>query len=81
MKRISMMQPSPPFRSFPVCCLREGLPLGVPAEYDAFQYIHQVPGGMITNLTFMLSQRGMEDRLEEVLDEISVIREELGYRS
>ena len=58
---------------------REGLPLGVPAEYDAFQYIHQVPGGMITNLTFMLSQRGMEDRLEEVLDEISVIREEWGY--
>jgi oxaloacetate decarboxylase alpha subunit len=58
---------------------REGLPLGVPAEYDVFQYIHQVPGGMITNLEFMLSQRDMGDRLEEILDEISVIREEWGY--
>jgi oxaloacetate decarboxylase alpha subunit len=34
---------------------------------------------MITNLKFMLSQRGMEHRLEEVLEEISVIREEWGY--
>jgi oxaloacetate decarboxylase alpha subunit len=58
---------------------REGKPMGAPVEYDAFQYIHQVPGGMITNLQFMLSQRGMEHRLEEVLEEVSVIREEWGY--
>ncbi|MBW2309259.1 MAG: pyruvate carboxylase subunit B [Deltaproteobacteria bacterium] len=58
---------------------REGKPLGAPVEYDAFQYIHQVPGGMISNLQFMLSQRGMEHRLEEVLEEVSVIREEWGY--
>ena len=53
--------------------------MGSPVEYDVFQYIHQVPGGMITNLEFMLSQRGMEDRLEEVLEEVSIIREEWGY--
>jgi oxaloacetate decarboxylase alpha subunit len=58
---------------------REGKPMGAPVEYDAFQYIHQVPGGMITNLQFMLSERGMEHRLEEVLQEVSVIREEWGY--
>lgn len=58
---------------------REGRPMGSPVEYDVFQYIHQVPGGMITNLEFMLSQRGMEDRLEEVLEEVSVIREDWGY--
>ncbi len=58
---------------------REGLPMGAPVEYDAFQYIHQVPGGMISNLEFMLSERGMEHRLEEVLEEVSVIREEWGY--
>ncbi|MFH1241850.1 MAG: pyruvate carboxylase subunit B [Pseudomonadota bacterium] len=58
---------------------REGKPMGAPVEYDAFQYIHQVPGGMITNLQFMLSERGMEHRLEEVLEEVSVIREEWGY--
>ncbi len=58
---------------------REGKPMGAPVEYDAFQYIHQVPGGMISNLEFMLSERGMAHRLEEVLEEISVIREEWGY--
>jgi oxaloacetate decarboxylase alpha subunit len=58
---------------------RENKPMGAPVEYDAFQYVHQVPGGMITNLQFMLSQRGMEHRLEEVLEEVSVIREEWGY--
>lgn len=58
---------------------REGKPMGVPAEYDAFQYVHQVPGGMISNLEFMLSQRKMSHRLKEVLEEISVIREEWGY--
>jgi len=58
---------------------REGKPIGAPVEYDAFQYVHQVPGGMISNLQFMLAQRKMERRLEEVLDEISVIRQEWGY--
>lgn len=58
---------------------REGKPMGAPVEYDAFQYIHQVPGGMISNLEFMLSERGAGHRLEEVLEEISVIREEWGY--
>lgn len=58
---------------------REGKPLGAPVEYDVFQYSHQVPGGMISNLQFMLDQRNMGHRLEEVLEEISVIREEWGY--
>ncbi len=58
---------------------REGKPIGAPVEYDAFQYVHQVPGGMISNLQFMLAQRGMEHRLEEVLEEISRIRQEWGY--
>jgi oxaloacetate decarboxylase alpha subunit len=58
---------------------REGKPIGAPVEYDAFQYVHQVPGGMISNLRFMLAQRKMEHRLEEVLEEISVIRQEWGY--
>ncbi len=58
---------------------RENKPMGTPVEYDAFQYIHQVPGGMISNLEFMLSERGMAHRLEEVLEEVSVIRKEWGY--
>ena len=64
---------------FRYVALREGKPLGAPVEYDVFQYIHQIPGGMISNLQFMLSQRGMANRLEEVLEEVSAIREEWGY--
>ncbi len=58
---------------------REGKPLGAPVEYDTFQYEHQIPGGMITNLKYMLAQRGMENRVEEVLEETSRTRKDLGY--
>lgn len=56
-----------------------GLPLGEPAEYDPFHYAHQVPGGMMTNLTAQLTQIGLEHRLDEILEEIARVREELGY--
>ncbi len=40
---------------------------------------HQIPGGMTTNLTAQLREAEATDRLSEVLDEIPVIRKELGY--
>jgi pyruvate/oxaloacetate carboxyltransferase len=55
------------------------LPLGVPAEYDLFYYTHQVPGGMMTNLKRQLKEVGMEDRLDEILEEVAVVRKEFGY--
>jgi len=58
---------------------REGKPKGKLVEYDVFQYKHQIPGGMISNLEFMLGERGLADRLEEVLEEIARIRVEWGY--
>ena len=58
---------------------KEGLPIGVPAEYDLFHFEHQVPGGMMTNLTRQLREVGMENRLGEILEEIIQVREELGY--
>lgn len=58
---------------------KEGKPLGAPVEYDLSQYEHQIPGGMRSNLESMLSQRGEEHRLEEVLEETIVVRKELGY--
>jgi oxaloacetate decarboxylase alpha subunit len=58
---------------------RENKPMGAPVEYDSYQYVHQIPGGMITNLEYMLQERGMGERLEEVLEEVSIIREEWGY--
>lgn len=58
---------------------REGLPIGTPLEYDYYQYIHQVPGGVISNLKHQLSQLRMEHRLEEVLEEVVRVRQDLGY--
>ncbi|MGD0229164.1 MAG: pyruvate carboxylase subunit B [Syntrophorhabdales bacterium] len=57
----------------------EGLPIGAPMEYDLFHYAHQVPGGMMTNLTRQLREVGMENRLDEILEEVVVVRKDLGY--
>ena len=58
---------------------REGLPMGVPLEYDEYQYIHQVPGGVISNLKHQLGKMRMEDRLDDVLAEIVQVKQDLGY--
>jgi oxaloacetate decarboxylase alpha subunit len=58
---------------------REGFPIGLPAEYDLFQYEHQVPGGMMSNYKAELAKRGLENQLEDLLHEIAKIRKELGY--
>jgi biotin carboxyl carrier protein len=58
---------------------KEGLPMGVPLEYDLFHYEHQVPGGMMTNLTRQLREVGMEKRLDEILEEVVLVRKDFGY--
>ena len=58
---------------------REGLPIGAPVEYDYGQYVHQVPGGMISNLHHQLKKIGMLHRLPEVLDEAVQVRADFGY--
>ncbi len=58
---------------------REGLPIGQPLEYDGYQYIHQVPGGVISNLKHQLGKLRMENRLDDVLAETVRVREDLGY--
>lgn len=58
---------------------REGLPLGVPVEYDSYHPVHQVPGGMISNFRYQLGKVGMEGRVEEVLEEVGRVRAEFGY--
>lgn len=57
----------------------ESLPTGSPVEYDLYHFEHQVPGGMISNLRRQLKEVGMEDRLDEILEEIMQVRKELGY--
>jgi len=58
---------------------REGLPTGKPLEYDVYQYAHQVPGGVISNLKHQLAKLRMDHRLEEVLEETIQVRKDLGY--
>ena len=58
---------------------KEGMPTGVPMEYDLFHFQHQVPGGMMTNLTRQLREVGMEHRLDEILEEVVLVRKEFGY--
>ncbi len=41
--------------------------------------IHQIPGGMISNLRSQLSQQKALDRLDEVLNEVPKVRADLGY--
>ena len=58
---------------------QEGHPLGVPDEYDARIYDHQLPGGMTGTFKAQLAKEGLEDRFDAVLDEIPRVRQELGY--
>jgi oxaloacetate decarboxylase alpha subunit len=64
---------------FSIIAEREGLPVGAPVEYDENQFLHQVPGGMISNLAHQLSLVGLGDRLPETLEETARVRAELGY--
>ena len=64
---------------FTAVARQEGFPLGAPVEYDCAQYQHQVPGGMISNLRHQLGKVGLEDKVEEALEEVVRVRAELGY--
>ncbi|HVP79844.1 MAG TPA: pyruvate carboxylase subunit B [Thermodesulfobacteriota bacterium] len=58
---------------------KEGLLVGMPMEYDLFHFAHQVPGGMMTNLTRQLREVGMESRVDEILEEVVHVRKDFGY--
>lgn len=58
---------------------QQRFPAGAPLEYDHAQFMHQVPGGVISNLRYQLAQLRMGERLDEVLEEIVRVRAELGY--
>ncbi len=64
---------------FTVVAERDGLPIGKPLDYDHSQYLHQVPGGMISNLRHQLRLVGMEDKLPATLEEAARVRTEFGY--
>jgi pyruvate carboxylase subunit B len=49
------------------------------AVIDTGVLVHQIPGGMITNLVAQLREAGALDRIEEVYAELPRVRKELGY--
>jgi oxaloacetate decarboxylase alpha subunit len=57
----------------------EGLPHGTPQEFDASFLRHQVAGGTLTTTRRQLAEIGLEDRFAAVIDEVSVVRAELGH--
>jgi oxaloacetate decarboxylase alpha subunit len=66
-------------KHFTTIAEREGFPIGRSLPYDHTQYLHQVPGGMISNFRYHLSKVGMADRLQAVLEETARVREDLGH--
>lgn len=46
---------------------------------DSDILIYQVPGGMLSNFRTQLKEQGMADRFDEVVKEIPVVREALGW--
>jgi oxaloacetate decarboxylase alpha subunit len=58
---------------------KHGKPSGQPVEFDARVLEHQMPGGMISNLTNQLREVGIAHRLNEILEETSRVRKDMGY--
>ncbi len=46
---------------------------------DAKTLIYQVPGGMLSNLVSQLKDAGKLDKLDEVLNEVPLVRKDAGY--
>jgi oxaloacetate decarboxylase alpha subunit len=57
----------------------QGLAVGKPFAYDEAQYLHQVPGGVISNLRHQLRVIGKEHKLAETLEEAARVRADFGY--
>ena len=64
---------------FTAVARRDGLAVGRPFAYDESQYLHQVPGGVISNLRHQLKLVGKEDKLAETLEEAARVRADFGY--
>jgi oxaloacetate decarboxylase (Na+ extruding) subunit alpha len=52
---------------------------GYEPPIDSEILIHQIPGGMISNFRSQLEQQDALDKLDEVLIEVSRVREDLGF--
>jgi oxaloacetate decarboxylase alpha subunit len=64
---------------FEAVAARDDKPRGRPMDFDASSFGHQIPGGVLSNLTAQLKAAGLAHKLPEVLEECSRVRAELGW--
>jgi oxaloacetate decarboxylase alpha subunit len=64
---------------FQVVAVEKALPPGTPQEFDGAYYRHQLPGGMVTTTQRMLAQIRRPELYEQVLEEVTRVRAEMGY--
>ena len=64
---------------FDELAVSKGLPAGVPQEFDGAYYRHQLPGGMVTTTQRMLAEVGRPELYDQVLEEVTLVRAEMGY--
>jgi len=57
----------------------KGLPSGAPREFDGAYYHHQLPGGMVTTTRRMLEELRRPELFDQVLEEVTRVRAEMGY--
>lgn len=55
------------------------LPAGMPQEFDATYYRHQLAGGMVSTTRRMLEELRRPELFEAVLEEVGRVRAEMGY--
>ncbi|HDL85045.1 MAG TPA: pyruvate carboxylase subunit B [Candidatus Acetothermia bacterium] len=48
-------------------------------KVDPSVLVHQIPGGMLSNLLLQLEKQGIGNRYKDVLAEVPKVREEMGY--
>ncbi len=48
-------------------------------EIDMAAFLHQLPSGMLSHLTFQLNQLGAADKYDSVLKEVPIVIKDLGY--
>ncbi|MBI2317689.1 MAG: biotin carboxyl carrier protein [Betaproteobacteria bacterium] len=65
-------------RHFAAIARAEGLPTGAPSPYDIGPHVHQIPGGMVSNLRHQLASARLEHKLDEVVAEIGRVRMDFG---
>jgi oxaloacetate decarboxylase alpha subunit len=66
-------------RHFEQLAAAKGLPAGAPREFDAAYYRHQLPGGMVTTTRRMLTELRRPELFDQVLEEVTRVRAEMGY--